>query len=83
MNSFLIVFSSWILGIVVSVVVLYLFLYNGDEEQFIFSKKQLDAHDEKVVLENIAKFIEIRALVVAKRKHEITLQQRKLLANNT
>lgn len=83
MSIFLILLSSWTIGIIISVLVLFTYSSLGNEilaDTITFRKEALIDHDLQVANYAIKEFMHTRAEVVHKRKQQVNDQQKEYIA---
>lgn len=83
MSIFLILLTSWTVGIIISIVVLYTYASLGNDilgDTITFRKEALLQHDLQVANYAIKEFMSTRSEVVHKRKQEIIDEQKRYIA---
>lgn len=83
MSIFLILLSSWTIGIIISILVLFTYASLGNEllaDTVTFKKEALIDHDVQVAAYAIKEFMHTRAEAIHKRKQEVSQQQKDYIA---
>lgn len=78
MNNLFVLFSSWSLGVILSIVVMMLYFSNLPPS-FTFDEEELKDHNQLVAYKLLNEFLIHRSEYVQKRRSEITIEQQRYL----